>query len=120
MPEYRFVLLNADGSVQRDCIMYADTDGEAREIARGLLPDLSVEVWKDSARIYFASRPTPFQRTRDSDIRGKGCEEQLSLRHRYRAEELRVLAVLANDEKMREALLIVAGHYDNMALRTKT
>ena len=42
-------------------------------------------------------------------------DEEKAIRYRYRAEEIRALVVLADDEKTRKALMIVATYYENMA-----
>ena len=42
-------------------------------------------------------------------------DEQKAIRYRYRADELRVLALLGPDSKIRDALFVIAEHYDTMA-----
>ena len=42
--------------------------------------------------------------------------EEKALRFRYRAAEIRALAVLTQDERARRALRIVATYYENMAM----
>jgi len=48
MPKYRFSSLDEDGELQSSCMIEADSDDEAREIAEDLLMEshpAAVEVW---------------------------------------------------------------------------
>ena len=42
-------------------------------------------------------------------------DEEKAIRYRYRADELRVLAMLGPPSKIRDALFVIADHYDDMA-----
>jgi hypothetical protein len=42
-------------------------------------------------------------------------DEEKAIRFRYRAEEMRVLAILGPAGKIRDALLAIAERYDDMA-----
>ena len=54
---------------------------------------------------------------------GRGCagmpamdkDEERAIRYRYRAEEVRALAVLGPDDKIRDALLAIVERYEAMA-----
>ena len=59
MPNYRFSSLGADGNVQSSCVMEADSDDEAREIANNLLtenPSDAIEVWNVFTLVYRQAR----------------------------------------------------------------
>jgi predicted short-subunit dehydrogenase-like oxidoreductase (DUF2520 family) len=48
MPKYRFSSVDEDGDLQSSCVVEADSDDEAREIARDLLMEghpAAIEVW---------------------------------------------------------------------------
>ena len=42
-------------------------------------------------------------------------DEEKAILYRYRGEEMRTLAMLGPDSKIRDALLVIADHYDAMA-----
>ena len=43
-------------------------------------------------------------------------DEEKAIRFRYRAEEIRAVISLAQDPKIRAALLVVATYYEKMAM----
>ena len=43
-------------------------------------------------------------------------DEEKAIRFRYRAEEIRALVSLAQDARTRQALIVVATYYENMAM----
>jgi hypothetical protein len=43
-------------------------------------------------------------------------DEEKAIRYRYRAQEIRALIALAQDAKIRKALIVVATYYENMAM----
>lgn len=58
MPKYRLSSIDQDGDLQSSCIVEAEDDAEAREIAEGLFADThpaAVEVWSALRLVYRAS-----------------------------------------------------------------
>jgi hypothetical protein len=58
MPKYRLSSVDRDGDLQSSCVIEADTDDEAREIAEDLLEEThpaAIEVWSALRLVHRAS-----------------------------------------------------------------